>query len=131
MKSHPVGFELKSLAKCGLGLRVAIVCQQIQAEVDVGARPQRIALDGLVRQVDRFFYASEGKRLGAGAPQGHGVAGFQLQRSAKAGICGLPVQVVAVVNPAHRQMRISELGIERQRLFRGLARTSKKIRDLY
>ena len=76
------------------------------------------------RSIDSF-YASEGKRLGAGAPQGHGVAGFQLQRSAKAGIRGLPVKVVAVVNPAQRQMRVSELGIERQRLFRGLARTSK------
>ena len=33
-----------------------------------------------------------------------------------------------MLNPAHRQMRVSELGIERQRLLRGLARPSIAVR---
>ena len=124
MPEGSVGIEFQRLAKCGLGLRVAVDRQQRDAEVAVGTRPQRIALDGLVRQVDRFIPASEGQRLDAGVPERLGVAGFQVQCFAKAGVRGRPVPVVEGLNPAHRQMRVSELGIERQRLLRGLARPS-------
>ncbi len=64
----------------------------------------------------------------AAVPEGLGVAGFQGQCSAIAGVRGLPVPVVDVLNPAHRQMRVNELWIERQRLLRGLARPSITVR---
>ena len=63
MPNGPAGIEFQRLAKCGLGLRVAVDCLQRETEVVVGIRPQRIALDGLVRQVDRFTPASERPRL--------------------------------------------------------------------
>ena len=59
MPDGSVGIELEGLAKRSLGLRVALDRQEHVAEVAVGVRPQRIALDGLVRQVDRFIPASE------------------------------------------------------------------------
>ena len=58
--NRPVGSEFKGLAKCGLGLRVAVDSQQRAAEGVVGSRSQRIALDALVYQVDRFAKASDG-----------------------------------------------------------------------
>jgi hypothetical protein len=75
-----VGIELEGLAIRSLGLRVALDRQEHVAEVAVGVRPQRIALDGLFRQVDRFIPASEGKRLAAGEPERLSTAGFELER---------------------------------------------------
>ena len=120
---------MPGLAIRGLGLGVAVDCQQREAEVVVIVRPQRIALDGLVRQVDRFVPASEDKRLSAGVPEGLGVARFEVQCFAKAGVRGRPVPVVEPVDPAHRQVRLNELWIQRQRLFRGLARPSITVGD--
>ena len=42
------GIEFQGLAECSLGFRVAVDCLKYEAEVDVGVRLERIALDGLV-----------------------------------------------------------------------------------
>jgi len=128
MPTGPAGIEFHDLAKRGLGVRVAPDCQQHVAKVVVGIRSQRIALDGLVHQVKRFVPASEGICQEAGVPQRQNVAGLQFQCSAKAGVRRRPVPVITVVDPTHRHTCVSELGIEGERLFRGLARPSIAVR---
>src|SRR5262245_53350825 len=128
MPRSPAWIQFQGLTNGGFCGCVAVDCQQSDAEVVVGSRTQRIVLDSLARQVNRFAPVAQGSGREAGEPEGLGVAGFQVQCSAKAGVRARPVPVVVLVDPAHRQMRVNKLWIERQRLLRGLARSPVSVR---